>query len=329
MSRRLNFTTRLTRDDVAGIMEAMMEGMREGLLKVQKSDETLEMVVPRVIDFDVRAAVDKDRARCALEISWRPNREENPDVPDADRERFVETREASAGDYARASLREAARAAREAAKTAGLVLEKTARAASGLVRKGLDGGKAGEGEQDAEGILSQMGAKVEAVARRARKAARGIVAKTRKDGESCALQGDVAAPDSSLSAPPVPAASEPDSAPSLPDSPAIAASEPDSAPSLPAPPGTAASEPDSAPSLPDSPAIAVSEPDSAPSLPAPPGTAASLPDSAPQTTAEGAALAPARKKTAAPSRAKTPAPKTRSGSPGTKKAGSGKAKLEE
>ena len=289
MSRGLNFTTRLTRDDVAGIMEAMMNGMREGLLKVQKSDETLEMIVPRVIDFDVRAALDRDRARCALEISWRPNREENPDMPDADKGQIAEMPETSVGDHARASLREAARAVREAVKAAGLVLGKTARIArkaaksaglvlgktagdaSALVRKRLDRGRAGGGEQDAGGILAQAGAKAETVASRVRKAAGGIVGKMRKDGESGAPQEVFSEPDSSLCASPAPAASEPDSVPQ---------------------------------------------------------ELAEGADSVPKEVAEGADSAPVRRKTAASAQAKTSAPKTRSGSARTKKAGTGKAEPE-
>jgi amphi-Trp domain-containing protein len=231
MSRKLAFTTRLTRDDVAGIMEAMMDGMREGLLKVQKSDETLEMAVPRVIDLEVRAALDNERARCALEVSWRPHREENPDVPDADEAQFREIGEPSAGEHARASIREAARAARKAAKNAGLVLEKTARAASVLVREGVDKGKAGVGGgKDGGGLLSQMTAKVEAVARRARKAVRGVAGGGREEENS-----GVCAPQACF---PEPASGESPSASPPPDALAPEASVPDASA-----PETAAPEP--------------------------------------------------------------------------------------
>jgi amphi-Trp domain-containing protein len=226
MSKKIAFTTRLTRDDVAGIMEAMMDGMREGHLKVQKSDETLEMAVPRVIDLEVRAALEKDRARCILEVSWRPNREENPDVPDMDIPQMQEATEVSAGAHARASIREAAQAARVAAKTAGLALEKTARAASVLVRERADRRKAdasGEGK-DAKGILSQVTAKVGAAAKRARKAVRGIVGETGKDGEP------VERPQQEIVPEPVPAESVPSFLASVPEVSEPESSEPESAP---------------------------------------------------------------------------------------------------
>ena len=78
--RALEFTTRLTREDAAGVIEALIEGLKEGRLKIQKSGETLELEVPRVVDLEIEAELTPDRAEFEIEVSWRPNREENPDV---------------------------------------------------------------------------------------------------------------------------------------------------------------------------------------------------------------------------------------------------------
>lgn len=80
--QELTFTTRLTREDVAGIVEAMIEGLKEGLLKVQKSGESLELEVPRVVDLEVQASLSPERAVFDIEVSWRCNRPEIPDTPD-------------------------------------------------------------------------------------------------------------------------------------------------------------------------------------------------------------------------------------------------------
>ena len=56
--RSPEFTTRLTREDVAGLLEALNEGLKNGELKVLKSSESLEMDVPRVIDLAVEASLD-------------------------------------------------------------------------------------------------------------------------------------------------------------------------------------------------------------------------------------------------------------------------------
>jgi amphi-Trp domain-containing protein len=80
--RTLEFTTRLTREDVAGVMEALVDGLKDGRLKVHKSNDALELDVPRVIDLDVRATVSHERAAFSIEVSWRTNRAENPDTPE-------------------------------------------------------------------------------------------------------------------------------------------------------------------------------------------------------------------------------------------------------
>ena len=85
MSERvLEFTTRLTREDVAGVIEALVEGLKDGHLKIHKSDEALELEVPRVIDLEVEAKVSEERAKFEIEVSWRTNRAENPDRPEND-----------------------------------------------------------------------------------------------------------------------------------------------------------------------------------------------------------------------------------------------------
>lgn len=80
--KKLEFSTRLTREDVAGVIEALVEGLKDGHLKVQKSNEALTMDVPRVIDLEVKAKEGKERAVFQIEVSWRTNRAENPDTPE-------------------------------------------------------------------------------------------------------------------------------------------------------------------------------------------------------------------------------------------------------
>lgn len=81
--RELEFTTRLTREDVAGLIEALVEGLKDGHLKVQKSDDVLELDVPRVVDLKIEAEIDEERAEFEIEVSWLTNRAGSPDtVPD-------------------------------------------------------------------------------------------------------------------------------------------------------------------------------------------------------------------------------------------------------
>jgi amphi-Trp domain-containing protein len=83
--RELELTTRLTREDVAGVMEALVEGLKDGKLKVKKSNEVLELDVPRVVDLEIKAEIDDEKATFAIEVSWRTNRAENPDnAPDSE-----------------------------------------------------------------------------------------------------------------------------------------------------------------------------------------------------------------------------------------------------
>ena len=81
--RELEFTTRLAREDVAGLIEALVEGLKDGLLRVQKSDDVLELDVPRVVDLKIEAEIDEERAEFEIEVSWLTNRAGSPDtVPD-------------------------------------------------------------------------------------------------------------------------------------------------------------------------------------------------------------------------------------------------------
>lgn len=82
--KELEFTTRLTREDVAGVIEALVEGLKDGRLKIHKSNEALELEVPRVVDLEIEAKVSKERAKFEIEVSWRTNRAENPDAPEGD-----------------------------------------------------------------------------------------------------------------------------------------------------------------------------------------------------------------------------------------------------
>lgn len=79
--REIEFSTRLTREDVAGVIEALIEGLKDGKLQIKKSNEALELEVPRVVDLEVEASIDEERAEFEIEVSWRTNRAENPDLP--------------------------------------------------------------------------------------------------------------------------------------------------------------------------------------------------------------------------------------------------------
>jgi len=78
--QKLEFVTRLTREDVAGLIEALVEGLKDGVLKVQKSGESLALEVPRVVDLEIGAVVSDERAEFSIDVSWRTNRAENPDL---------------------------------------------------------------------------------------------------------------------------------------------------------------------------------------------------------------------------------------------------------
>ncbi len=176
VSKKVKFSTRLTREDVAGIVEAVVEGLKEGLLKVQKSNETLELSVPRVIDLEVEGSAKEDKESFSLEISWRPNREENPDIEDGGKQ---------TGDKhkAKTSMREAAEAAEEAAKHAGYAVKKTAGAASALFRKNKAKLFAEVEEfktKHPKSILSRAAEAVEAAARRAGKVVKDAVNEAEK-----------------------------------------------------------------------------------------------------------------------------------------------------
>ena len=122
-TRKLEFATRLTREDVAGLIEALIEGLKDGMLKVQKSGETLELEVPRVVDLEIEAEINDERAEFEIEVSWRTNRAENPDTGPAGTQPD-DGRETAAG--ARASLAEAARKLDVTAKKAAGTMEKVA-----------------------------------------------------------------------------------------------------------------------------------------------------------------------------------------------------------
>jgi hypothetical protein len=72
--REIEFATRLTRADVAGLIEALIEGLKDGKLKIKKSSEELELDVPRVVDLEIEASIDDERAEFEIEVSWRTNR---------------------------------------------------------------------------------------------------------------------------------------------------------------------------------------------------------------------------------------------------------------
>jgi amphi-Trp domain-containing protein len=86
-NKNITLSTRLTRADVAGIVEALVEGLKEGTLKVQKSDMDYTLEAPRVVDLEIEAGEIDERTVFRLEISWRTNPPEIPDTDGLDRSR--------------------------------------------------------------------------------------------------------------------------------------------------------------------------------------------------------------------------------------------------
>lgn len=78
----ITLCTRLTRADVAGLIEALVESLKEGTLKIQKSDDSRTLEVPRVVDLEVEGGEVGDRTVFRLEVSWRTNPPEIPDEAD-------------------------------------------------------------------------------------------------------------------------------------------------------------------------------------------------------------------------------------------------------
>lgn len=143
-TRKLAFITRLTREDVAGLLEALVNGLKDGMLKVQKSGDTLELEVPRVVDLTVEAETNEERAVFAIEVSWRTNRAENPDMVSE----FRDFRAFSATAHGKAGAAPAETAQEQSdapAKKAGGTTRKTvaARKRAGAKPSGAGAGKAG------------------------------------------------------------------------------------------------------------------------------------------------------------------------------------------
>ncbi len=76
----ITLSTRLTRADVAGLIEALTEGLKEGCLKVQKSDACLSLEVPRVVDLEIWAGTEEERSVFRIDVSWRTVKPRIPDV---------------------------------------------------------------------------------------------------------------------------------------------------------------------------------------------------------------------------------------------------------
>lgn len=71
--------TRLSREDVAGLIEALQESLEDGRVEIQKGGDSFCLDVPRVLDFEVEGGVEGGRAFFRMDLSWFTER---PDVPD-------------------------------------------------------------------------------------------------------------------------------------------------------------------------------------------------------------------------------------------------------
>lgn len=72
--KNIELNTRLSREDVAGILEAFSEGLKEGSLNVQKSSGFLKLDVPKFFDLEIKAMHDNDDASFQITGSWRTDR---------------------------------------------------------------------------------------------------------------------------------------------------------------------------------------------------------------------------------------------------------------
>lgn len=202
---KLEFSTRLTREDVAGIVEALMEGLKDGVLKVQKSGETLELAVPRVVDLEIEAEIDDERAEFELEISWRTHRAEPDSVPEeneqatsaqapekapkrrSSRAKAVKEAEESLKDAAKATknaARSIAKAAGKSGKAAGKTLESAAR----TVKKTAHRAKAAEALTAAAEVAEETAEKTAEKVRRTAKKAGSSIKNLKKDAKRIAAE---------------------------------------------------------------------------------------------------------------------------------------------
>ncbi|MDR1945755.1 MAG: amphi-Trp domain-containing protein [Desulfovibrio sp.] len=82
-AHELEILTRLTREEVAGLVEGLLDGLKDGRFKIQKSGEQMEVDVPRVVDMKIAAKSDEERTEFVIDVSWRTHRAESPDnVPE-------------------------------------------------------------------------------------------------------------------------------------------------------------------------------------------------------------------------------------------------------
>ena len=116
--QKLEFVTRLAREDVAGLIEALVEGLKDGVLKVKKSGESLALEVPRVVDLEIGATINDERAEFAINVSWRTNRAENPDTAPKEKD------DAQAREALAAAARQLDASAKKAAGTIKKVTQK-------------------------------------------------------------------------------------------------------------------------------------------------------------------------------------------------------------
>ena len=77
---RIALQTRLSREDVAGLIEALLDSLKEGRSGVQKSDASLSLEVPRVLDLEMEGGYEGGRAFFRMDLSWFASRPEVPDI---------------------------------------------------------------------------------------------------------------------------------------------------------------------------------------------------------------------------------------------------------
>lgn len=122
-TRSIELTTRLTKEDVAGVIEALVEGLKEGCLHVQKSGESLNLAVPRVLDLSVNAVLSEKKASFGLEVSWQviseeeqKAREDATTLPDGAVVENVPAKTQKKTSARKLAVKEAGRSVKEAAK---------------------------------------------------------------------------------------------------------------------------------------------------------------------------------------------------------------------
>lgn len=143
MVKKIKLETRLSHEDVAGMMDAFSDGLKDGLLKIKKGGDELELTVPRFVDFEVEAKYSPQKARFSVKVSWRPDKAEVDDYPEeaidtAKRVKKIQTSMADMVTMTEDSFKETAETVSAVAMIASRKVSKSLVKAAGSTMKKLE-----------------------------------------------------------------------------------------------------------------------------------------------------------------------------------------------